>query len=69
MNQEGGRRQVLTERQVDAWCISETDGHPVRLESLGRVGTGDDGVVARDHTVQRVSGNEGCRPLSALGSD
>lgn len=48
----------MIDRQVDAWCSSETEGHPVRLESPGRVGTGDDGVLVRDHTLQRVLGNK-----------
>lgn len=48
----------MIDRQVDAWCSSETEGHPVRLESPGRVGTGDDGVPVRDHTLQRVLGNK-----------
>lgn len=46
---------------MDAGCSSETEGHPVRLESPGRVATGDDGVLVRDHTLQRVLGNKGFR--------
>lgn len=34
---------------MDAWCVSETEGHPVRLESPGRVGTDDDGALVRDN--------------------
>lgn len=58
MNCKRGRKEGDIDRQVDAWCSSETEGHPVRLKSPGRVGTGDDGVPVRDHTLQRVLGNK-----------
>lgn len=45
--ESGEREEGGTDRWRDAWCVSEAEGHPVRLESPGRVGTGDDGSTSQ----------------------
>ena len=38
-----GEREILTDR----WTHGETEGYLVRLESLDRVGPGNDGALVR----------------------
>lgn len=56
-----GEREILTDHQMATGCVSETEGCPVRLESLGSLWAGDGGELVRGHTWQRALGNEGLR--------